>query len=325
MAKITKKAEILDTLNKLISKEAELAQTNVSGVPGTDTKVTSISESTETTDKNNVGPEKLNDEQGYKQKPSDDGSEPLAGAKSASDNTSADQINKLASDILATINNKLAADKEAALAQTNITGKPLADTAATSVSDATETTDKNNVGPEKLNKEQGYEQKDTTDKSEPLKGAKKAEDEDAVKFASYELGRNFCEAFMAKVAAAKQASQQELELQKQAGRRDFDTLIAQAAAELEQQQASNAEQEKIAEAQGAAAFDELYKQAQFEAVVEENNLLRAKLAEYEAKEQEALAKEAAIKEEAKFAKMAELVFEKLKNELKATPETVSAK
>ena len=76
MAKISKKAEILDTLHGLIRKEAELAQTNISGEPGKDTKVTSISESTETTDKNAVGPEKLNDKQKYEQKPASDPSEP---------------------------------------------------------------------------------------------------------------------------------------------------------------------------------------------------------------------------------------------------------
>lgn len=84
MAKLTKKAEIISKLHELVEKEAELAQTNISGEPGKDTKVTSISEDTETTDQNNVGPDKLNGEQGYEQKPSSDPSEPVATAKSAS-------------------------------------------------------------------------------------------------------------------------------------------------------------------------------------------------------------------------------------------------
>ena len=325
MAKITKRAEILESLHKLVSKEAELAQTNVSGEPCKDTKVTSVSESTETTDKNGVGADKLNGEQGYKQKPTDDGSEPLAGAKKAEDTTT-DKISKLANDILSTINTKLSADKTAELAQTNISGVPCKDTKVTSVSDSTETTDKNGVGADKLNKEQGYEQKDTTDKSEPLKGAKKASvNDEAIKVASYDLGRQFCELLLNKSAAAKQTNvkiAEDNELKKEAGRRDFDTLIAQAAAELEQQQVASAELDKQAELQGAATFDEMYKQAQFESVVEENQLLRNKLAEYQAFERAALQKQAELREEQKFAKMAELVFEKIKNELKATAEPI---
>lgn len=217
--------------------------------------------------------------------------------------------------------------KEAELAQTNISGVPGTDTGITSVSDKTETTDKNGVGPEKLNKDQGYEQKDTKDKSEPLKGAKKAEDQDAVKTASYDIGRQFCAMLLQKTAEVKvsQEKQAEAELLKEAGRKDFDILIAQAAAELESQQANDLAQEKQAEAQGAAAFDELFKQAQFEAVVEENNALKAKIAQYETKEKEILAKEAAVKEEEKLTKMANLVFEKLKSELAATPAVSAAK
>lgn len=217
--------------------------------------------------------------------------------------------------------------KEAELAQTNVSGEPCKDTKVTSISESTETTDKNGVGADKQNKEQGYEQKPTSDKSEPLKGAKKASaDDDAVKTASYDLGRQFCELLLKnKTASVKQDNvklAQEQELQKEAGRRDFDTLIAQAAAELEQQQATSAELDKQAEAQGAAAFDEMYKQAQLEAIVEENQLLRNKLAEYQAAEQAALQKQAEAREEEKFVKMANLVFEKLKNELKATAEPV---
>lgn len=319
MAKITKRAEILENLHKLMSKEAEVAQTNISGEPLKDTKATQISESTETTDKNNVGPDKLNNEQGYEQKPTSDASEPLKGAKTASDSQEA--INKMASEIMEAINTKLAAN-----AQTNISGKPLEDTKATQISESTETTNKNDVGPDKLNKDQCYEQKPTDDKSEPLKGAKKAEDAElAAKIASFELGRTFCDLLLnqlQKTAGAKQqvkVAAEEAELLKEAGRRDFDTLIAQAAAELETQQAAEAEQEKLAEYQGAVAFDELYKQAQLEAVLEENNSLKVKLAAYEEKEKQLLAKEAAEKEEARFAKMAELVFEKLKSELQSTP------
>lgn len=309
--KITKKAEILDTLNKLISKEAEQAQTNVSGKPLADVKVTSISDSTETTDKNAVGPEKLNGEQGYKQEDTKDPGEPLKGAKKAE----AMDIDKLAADILSTI--KTATEKQA-LAQTNISGKPLADVTVESVSDKTETTDKNAVGPEKLNKEQGYEQDGSKDKGEPLKGAKKAEEIE--KDASYTLGLIFTETLLKKASEIKTAQEKtaEAEMLKEAGRRDFDTLIAQAAAELEQQQAQEKQAAEQLEIQGAQAFDDLLKQAQFEALAEENNQLRAKLAEYWQQEQNVkVAQEQAAyvqRESDLAAKVAALVIDTLKRE-----------
>lgn len=315
MPKLTKKAEILDTLNRLITKEAELAQTNVSGEPCKDTKVTSISESTETTDKNGVGADKQNSEQGYKQEDAKDKSEPVATAKSAEDNSSA--INKLAADILSTI--KTATEK-AALAQTGITGKPCADTKVESVSDDTETTDKNAVGADKQNKEQGYEQKDSKDKSKPVATAKSASATDLEKDASYKLGLIFTETLLKKASEIKTVKEKtaEDEMLKEAGRRDFDTLIAQAAAELEQQQTVEAEQEKQAEYQGAVAFDELLKQAQFEAVVEENNTLRTKLAAYAEHERivkEASDKAANVQRESELAaKVASIVIETLKRE-----------
>ena len=206
MAKITKKAAILETLHSLVNKEAELAQTNISGEPCKDTKVTSVSEETETTNKNDVGPDKLNNEQGYEQKPSSDSSEPVAHAKSASVD-----VEKLANDILSTIQTKIAEN-----AQTNISGTPLKDTKATSVSDETETTDKNAVGADKLNKEQGYEQEGSKDSSEPSK-AKSAEEITKEKQASYDLGVAFCDALLKKAAEIKSAN--EIELYKEADHR----------------------------------------------------------------------------------------------------------
>ncbi len=112
---------------------------------------------------------------------------------------------------------------------------------------------------------------------------------------------------------------------KEAGRRDFDTLVAQAAAELEQQQAQEVENEKQAEYQGAAAFDELFKVAQYEAVVEENNALRAKLAQVAEQERivkEAQDKAAKIQHEAEFSeKVANIIMERLKSEAAAATAT----
>jgi hypothetical protein len=300
MAKITKRAEILDTLHTLVTKEAEQAQTNISGEPCKDTKVTSVSESTETTDKNNVGPDKLNNEQGYEQKPQDDKSTPVASPKTA------EEIDKVASSILATIQSKLAEQ-----AQTNISGEPCKDTKVTSVSESTETTDKNNVGPDKLNNEQGYEQKPQDDKSTPVAAPKTAEVKD--KEASYALGFAFCDALTKKAQEIKEAQTKvsEKELLKEAGRRDLDTIIAQAAAELEAQekQAAHLEQE------GARAFDTLFKQAQIEALVEENKKLADKVASYEKLEKEAADKQAALEKEAEQTKLAALVAEIIEKRL----------
>lgn len=303
MAKLTKQAEILNTLHSMVAKEAALAQTDVSGKPGVDTKVTSISDSTETTDKNSVGPEKLNDKQKYEQKPSSDESEPVA--KTASD------IDKMASDILGAIQDKLAN------AQTNISGKPGKDTKITSVSDSTETTDKNSVGPEKLNDKQDYEQKPSTDSSEPVK-AKKAEDEaQAVKTASYNLGASFCEALVKRASEIKQAEEKasRIEMMKTAGRRDFETLIANAAEQIKIAQAQEAQLLTKAAELGAAEFETLYKKAQFEAVQEENKALRTKLAEYAAIEKEAEARFNAQREEEAQVKLASLISAAIKSEL----------
>lgn len=151
------------------------------------------------------------------------------------------------------------------------TGKPGADTHPVSVSDKHDHVDKNNQGrPEK--NPQDFDQKPSKDKSEPSK-PKSAEEapvnnEEVEKLASFELGRQFARS-MLKQAQAQTATEQV----KTAGRRDFEQLIAQAAAELEQQEAEKrgaalfdelALNEKQAEEAGAAAFNELYKVAQYE-------------------------------------------------------------
>ena len=312
MAKLTKKAAILDKLHSLVEKEAALAQTNVSGVPGTDTNFTSISESTETTDKNNVGPDKLNGEQKYEQKPATDESEPVASAKTAG----AVDVEKLASDILASIQEKMT-PKTAANAQTNISGKPGKDTEFQSVSDKTETTDKNSVGPDKLNNEQEYEQKPSTDPSKPVATAKTAEELN--KEASYKLGATFAEALIKRAALVKQAEEQaaQASMIKEAGRRDFEALIQQAALEIKTAQEREAQLSKQAEEQGAFMFEQMLKQAKLEAAQEEVKMLTAKLAEYAAFEKEAQARYEAQQREEEFTKLANVVVERLKNELSA--------
>lgn len=298
MAKLNKHAQILDQLHTMVKKQAEEAQKNVSGKPGGDVKSVSVSDEHETTNKNSVGPENV--AQGYHQKPSDDSSEPLAGSKTAND---------LGTEILDII-------RKQAEAQDSVTGKP-GDVKSESTDE--HKTDKNKVKPE--NNEQDYKQKESTDESKPLSSAKKAEVEElAAKVASYELGRQFCAALLK--TAAEQQAPDELELMKEAGRRDFDMLIAQAAEELESGEA----QEKQAEAQGAADFDYMLKQAALEEALNENQQLVAKLAEYEAyikqAEESQYAQIAAAQAQEQQVKLAEAVADMVLNKLKT--ETVAS-
>lgn len=303
MAKLTKHAEVLNQLHSMVKKQAEEAQKNISGVPGGDVKSVSISDEHETTNKNSVGPENV--PQGYHQKPSEDSSEPLAKSKNASD---------LGAEILDII-------RKQGEAQTSVTGAP-GDVKSESVGDDQEKVDKNAVKPE-TNK-QDYEQKGSSDSSEPLASSKKAEVEElAAKVASYELGRQFCAALLK--AASQQEDHSEIELMKEAGRRDFDLLIAQAAEDLEgaqEKQASEFNEEELAkqaeaeaEQAGAAYFDEAIKQAALEEAIAENEALAAKLAEYENFFKQAEASQSYAEQQAKLAEsVAETVLAKLKAE-----------
>jgi hypothetical protein len=303
MAKLTKHAEVLNQLHSMVKKQAEEAQKNISGVPGGDVKSVSISDEHETTNKNSVGPENV--PQGYHQKPSEDSSEPLAKSKNASD---------LGAEILDII-------RKQGEAQSSVTGAP-GDVKSESVGDDQEKVDKNAVKPE--NNKQDYEQKGSSDSSEPLASSKKAEVEElAAKVASYELGRQFCAALLK--AASQQEDHSEIELMKEAGRRDFDLLIAQAAEDLEgaqEKQASEFNEEELAkqaeaeaEQAGAAYFDEAIKQAALEEALAENEALAAKLAEYENFFKQAEASQSYAEQQAKLAEsVAETVLAKLKAE-----------
>jgi hypothetical protein len=310
MAKLTKHAEVLNQLHSMVKKQAEEAQKNISGKPGDDVKSVSVGKEHDTTNKNSVGPENV--AQGYHQKPSEDSAEPLSGSKTAND---------LGAEILDII-------RKQAEAQDTVTGKP-GDVKSESTDD--HKTDKNKVKPE--NNSQDYEQKPSTDSSKPLDSAKQAEvAELAAKVASYELGRQFCAALLK--TAAESQPEQELELMKQAGRRDFDLLIAEAAENLENNEAQIKQASyqgavhfdqlmKQAEYEGAAHFDSFIKQAAIEEVAAENNQLQYKLAEYEEyikQSQEAqysqLAEAHAVEQQAKLAEaVADIVLNKLKTEM----------
>ena len=212
------------------------------------------------------------------------------------------------------------------------TGKPGADTHYTSVSKETEHVDKNKEGkPE--NNPQEFKQEKSKDHSEPAKAHKSAEELELDKEASFELGRTFARAFLSTKVAS------EVNIYKEAGRRDFETLIATAAAELEsegkkhekkeskkeqaienlmhakQAAESDEAQVKQAEEAGAQAFNDLIKQAQEEAqaaqykqaldqhiagIVAEKNAAEAKANELATKLAE---KEAILNKQAEEAKL----------------------
>jgi hypothetical protein len=306
MAKLTKHAEVLNQLHSMVKKQAEEAQKNISGSPGGDVKSESIRDEHESHNKNSIGPE--NQAQGYHQKPSEDSSEPLSRAKTAGD---------LGVEILNII-------RKQGEAQQNISGTPGGDVKSESVGDDQENVDKNAVKPE--NNKQDYSQKASTDESKPLASAKKAEVEElAAKVASYELGRQFCAALL-KTAGEQYVPDQELTLMKEAGRRDFDLLIAQAAEDLEgsEKQAEETEliekqAEEEAELAGAEYFDAVIKQAALEEAIAENQQLAAKLDEYENFFKTAQEEEYVAASQAKLAEsVAATVLAQLKAEMAPT-------
>lgn len=297
MAKLTKHAEVLNQLHSMVKKQAAEAQKNVSGAPGGDVKAVSVSNHHENYNKNSVGPENV--PQSYSQKPSEDPAEPLTGAKTAAD---------LGTEILDII-------RKQAEAQDSATGKP-GDVKSESVGDDQENVDKNAVKPE--NNKQDYSQKASTDASKPLATAKKAEVEElAAKVASYELGRQFCAALLK--SAEEQYSVNDVQLMKQAGRRDFDQMIAQAAENLEHEKRAV----KQAEFAGAAHFDEILKQAALNEAMSENQQLAAKVAQYESFIKQAQAEyhaqtqaQFAQEQQVKLAQsVADVVLNKLKTEM----------
>ena len=217
--------------------------------------------------------------------------------------------------------------KEGTASDGKATSHPGGDTKVESVSKKTEKTDKNKVGPEH-NEPQKFEQKPNTEESNPTKAHKKAgsdaADEELDKEASYELGRQFARTFLASKTAA------DTTIYKEAGRRDFETLIATAAAELEQEEVKKGKNVKVAEAQdeteqiklaeeaGAQAFYQLMKQAQ-----EEEQSNQVKLA-FEAQINKLISEKNAAEQEAAKAK-AELSKQAAEMEKKAEEDKLDAK
>lgn len=336
MAKLQEKhAAVLEHLHKLVSKEAatpateteKVANPTASGVPGADTNYQSISDKHEQHDKNSIGADKLTP-QAEQQHAATEPSAPVAKAadeKSAETEKSATEIGK---EVLAMIEQYKEA---AAKGKPAATGVPTADTNVQAVSDKAENHNKNEIGADKLTP-QNHEQHASTEPSKPAATAKKADvvnSEDVNKVASFEFGRTLAEMFI------KSAHENEVAMLKEAGRRDFELMIAQAAAELEKEQTGNEKtasnqsmsKEAAEEAAGAQAFHDLMKQAQLEQAFTEMQK-KAEAAEARAVEAEkkasqyaereaVMAKQAAEQAEmAKFAAMADYIKNEVLSALK---------
>jgi hypothetical protein len=308
--------------NMITKEAAGVAKTTgagaVTGKPGADTHPVSVSKETEHVDKNKEGRPELNPQE-VKQEKSKDKSDPTKKhgeevpvetapekaadnkeaelilpdtktpavakehadtkitqheSKKASDENSNEKLAQLGQQLLDTINEmqKSGAGTAHTTGAAPVSGIAGQDTHYTSVSKETEHVDKNKAGRPELNPQEVKQEK-AHDNSDPTK--KHAEELD--KEASFELGRQFARAFLSSKTAAVDAN-----IYKEAGRRDFETLIATAAAELEAEDAKKkkhaatpkvsvekqAEDEEMqikqAEEAGAQAFYTLLKQAQEE-------------------------------------------------------------
>ena len=213
---------------------------------------------------------------------------PVAAKEEAHSKTEQHEVKKIASE--GSPNEKLAALGNQLLSVINdmnkqatagtATGVPGADTHYESVSKETDHVDKNKEGHPENNPQEFKQEKAKKDPTKPHE-AKTAEDLELDKYASFELGRSFARSFLANKTAV------DSNIYKEAGRRDFETLIATASAELENEEKSKHKkkemnalgvqetvckkaevedemQVKQAEEAGAQAFHALLKQAQDE-------------------------------------------------------------
>ena len=317
MAKIQKHAAFLDQLHSMVTKEA--AAGTATGKPGADTHPVSVSEKTEHVNKNEEGKPEHNPQEFKQHPASDpsdptkthhkkadeapeaektaekspaaahmpgtalEAKAPAKEAPHAVTQKEAAEVAPVAEVKVASTNDKLAAlgqqlldtvnelNKEATAGKAS--GKPGVDTHPVSVSEKTEHVNKNEQGKPEKNPQE-FEQHPAKDPSDPSKTHhKKADEAELDKEASFELGRQFARTFLTTKTAGV------VDLYKEAGRRDFEALIAEASASLDQEakpvakvqekqaaavdnSAAEAALTKQAEADGAKAFQDLYKQAQ---------------------------------------------------------------
>lgn len=351
MTKTAKNKEILQQLHDLVTKTAGAPKPVATGVPGKEPESGAVSTKHDTVNQNAVGPEN-NTPQSHNQKPSSDPAKPTGGKK-AEDETAAPTAKEGAAaepTTTAEKTEKVATEAPVAEANTSVeklgrdildmiqkfannpvaTGIPAKEPASGAISEKHDHVDQNSVKPEN-NNPQSHGQKPATDPAVPVAHAKSAEE--AEKAASYELGKLWGELVI------KQAYDQQLEQIKEAGRRDFEVLVAQAAEQMKsaskQTEKVAADVEKQAEAEGAAAFQNLYKQAQIEQaigqIVAQNEALAAKVAAFEkeaaakeaehkaalaAKQAEIDRREAEEREQQKFAQFASLIENRIMDRMR---------
>lgn len=293
MAKLSEQNKILENIKAMVEKEAS-AKPVATGEPGKDTHPVQVSGERDKVDKNAVGADKVKPQtQGVQQATSEEA--PVVPGKSATEvSVTADisteeklaaalqeldalrakvasenkpeahpSVEKLGKDLLDMISNyKQAAKPEA-------TGEPGKDTHPEQVSAKHDKVDKNAVGANKVKPQtQGVQQ--PTCETSPCIPGKSASEEEADRVASYELGKLWAE------HTFKQAQEQEYAMAKEAGKKDFEQMIAQASEQLQAtkaQQAKQAQEDAVvvkqAEYNGKAAFNSLLKQAQLEQKVAE--------------------------------------------------------
>lgn len=342
MTKTARNKEILQQLHDLVTKTAGAPKPVATGVPGKEPESGAVSAKHDTVNQNAVGPEN-NTPQNHTQKPSSDPAKPTGGKKAEDETATATAKEGAAAEPTAAAEKTEKSAAEAPVAEANAsveklgrdilgmiqkfannpvaTGVPGKEPASGAISEKHDHVDQNSVKPEN-NNPQSHGQKPAADPAVPVAHAKSAEE--AEKAASYELGKLWGELVI------KQAYDQQLEQIKEAGRRDFEVLVAQAAEQMKsaskQTEKTATEAEKQAEAEGAAAFQNLYKQAQIEQaigqIVAQNEALAAKVAAFEkeaatkeaehkaalaAKQAELDRREAEEREQQKFAQFASLI------------------
>jgi hypothetical protein len=316
MAKLNKHASVVDQIQNLVRKQAS-GKESVVGTPGADTKPESIPTATNTINKNEVKPENNTNE--FKQEPSKE-----EAGKVVSDNSvkSAGDLKKLSEEIHSLIT-------KYSEGQETVVGTPGADTKQESVPADTNTVAKNEVKPEK-NENEFKQEPSKEEAGKVVSDAKIAavvNEKLAQKIAAYNLGAELIVDLL-KSSGYIEKSASEKAFLKEAGRRDFDELITQMASEIKVASPTVTSEpvinEKVAEEAGAAYFDNLYKSASDNVLLEKvatleqeiSKITTEKTAEEKAKEAQ-LAKVAAEKADAEHAeKIASLVLTQLESKLK---------
>jgi hypothetical protein len=291
MAKLNESNKILENIKAMVEKEAA-AKPVASGAPGKDTHPVQVSPKHETVDQNAVGADKVKPQTTGVQQPTSETAPTVPGKKAdeaeveVTANVQDDTQAKLAAALkeLDELKAKMAAETKTAevhpsveklgkelidmisnykeAAKPEVVGAPGKDTHPVQVSAKHDTSDKNAVGADKVKPQTTGVQQPTCETAPCIPG-KSAEETDRI--ASYELGKLWAETIF------KQSQAQDLQMAKEAGKQDFEQMIAQASEQLQatkaQQQKQASENRQIvkqAEMNGKMAFTTLLNQAKLE-------------------------------------------------------------